>query len=102
MKKLIALILIFALILTTAVACAAPDEYFDVFAVVTAWEDADEGAQEIICTTCEGEIWAFYADAGDFSVGSLLRLRIWIPEEEIVDVEEIGFLSPAGMFYFLR
>ena len=101
MKKLIALILTLVLSLTLTAALATPDECFDIFGVVTAWEDAGEGEQEFTCTTQEGEMWAFYADAGDFSIGSLLRVRIWAPGEEVVDVEEIGSLSPAGMFYFL-
>ena len=102
MKKLIALTLTLILSLTLTAACAASDECFEIVGVVTAWEDAGEGAQEFTCTTQDGEMWAFYADAGDYSIGSLLRVRIWAAGEEIVDVEELGTLTTVGVAEFLR
>lgn len=102
MKKLIALTLTLILSLTLTAACAASDECFDVRGVVTAWEDVGEGVREFTCTTQDGEMWAFYADAEDYSIGSLLRIRIWAAGEEIVDVEELGTLTAVGVADFLR
>ena len=102
MKKIAALILTIALILSACSALASSD-FFTRSAVVVAWEVSDADADEwlVACVTPDGEEWAFYADAHEYRIGSVVLLTIWAPEAEIVGVDDCGFLSPAIMADFL-
>ena len=100
MKKIAALILTIALILSACSALASSD-FFTRSAVVVAWEVSGADEWLITCVTPDGEEWAFYADAHEYRIGSVVLLTIWAPEAEIVGVDDCGFLSPAVMADFL-
>ena len=94
MRKLIALTLTLVALLTlTAPATAEDAEVVELYAVITALDYVVDTAT---CLTEDGELWIFH-EIEDFFIGDEVILTIWIPGEEIVDVQYVGFLTAQEM-----
>ena len=102
MKTMIATILTIALILTACPMIATAEETVSVLAVVIAWEEYDADTWMITCMTADEDAWMFYCDAHDYSIGSMVKLTIWMEGLEVIDAENCGYLMPCEMTAFFR
>lgn len=102
MKYVLSIAIAIVLLLSCAVSYAEEDETFEVEAVVVAWEAV--GNNELLYTAVEkhGTEWQFYGEPDEFSLGSCIILTVWIPTNEILDVEEIEIFTPEEVAHYIE
>ena len=80
---------------------AEESETFELLGVVTGWSEHLD-CIEYTVTLEDGEMLAFYADAGDFQIGDMVWLLIWDEtQQEVIDVWYVTNLEPDEMARWL-
>lgn len=98
MTKLITIATALTIILLAACAFALPanaeSATFERVGVVTAWATYYD-CIEYTVTLEDGTMLAFYADKGDYSIGTMVLLTLWDEiEQEVIDVDYVAYLNP--------
>lgn len=89
-------------------AAAEAAEFYEVEAVVIGWERiGDTELRTIDCFAEDGTIWSFYDDEGEFQIGDLVVLTMWIcgesdEDDEVVDVVKIMHLNPVEVCRYME
>ena len=99
MTKLIAIATALTVLFLTACAFALPanaeSATFERVGVITAWATYYD-CIEYTVTLEDGTMLAFYADKGDYSIGTMVLLTIWDEiEQEVIDVSYVAYLKPV-------
>ena len=91
MRKIISVLLLVALFAYSGASADGHEEFYPLLAVVTACGETDRDCLVITCRDTAGTLWTFY-DEAPWTVGDPVRLLVWEPGREVIDVSREGNL----------